>query len=250
MKISRIKGFLVLPFALSLMCMFSCNNTGKNEQVQSAEKPRTELSTEVLTKAKQDALTPDRVIDILKEGNKRYVASQSIRQDYIAQREQTSAGQYPQAIILSCIDSRVPVEHIFDFTVGDAFVGRVAGNIVDSDMVGSMEYACAVAGVKLLLVMGHTECGAVVSAIKKAEVSPNVTGLLNKIRPSVESLKYDGECSYKNHDYVNEVIKANVMRSIDDVRKLSPILTNLEKEGKIKIVGAIYDIKSGEVTFL
>lgn len=143
-----------------------------------------------------------------------------------------------------------PVEHIFDFTVGDAFVDRVAGNIVNSDMAGSMEYGCAVASAKVLLVMGHTECGVVVSAIKKAEVSPNVTGLLNKIRPSVESLKYDGECSYKNHDYVNEVNKANVMRSINDVRKLSPILTDLEKEGKIKIVGAIYDIKSGEVTFL
>ncbi len=232
------------------MCMLSCNSTCKKDQVKSADKPLTELSTEVLTQAKQDALTPDKVIDILKEGNKRYVANQPIMQDYISQREQTSVGQYPQAIIFSCIDSRVPVEHIFDFTVGDAFVGRVAGNIVDSDMVGSMEYACAVAGARVILVMGHTECGAVVSAIKKAEVSPNVTGLLNKIRPSVESLKYDGETSYKNVDYVNEVIKANVIRSIDDVRKMSPILTDLEKEGKIKIVGAIYDIKSGEVTFL
>lgn len=208
----------------------------------------TEADTTVMTEATQSNLTPDEALADLLKGNARYVADELINRDLIKQVNATSDGQYPKAVVLACIDSRVPVEYIFDQGVGDIFVVRVAGNVEDEVLLGSMEYGLGVAGSKLLMVLGHENCGAVKSAIKKVELGNNVTALLNQIEPAIE--KTEGERDYKNKDYFEGVIKNNVHQTIEDIRKRSTIISDLEKEGKIKIVGAYYNVTDGKVSIL
>jgi len=160
----------------------------------------------------------------------------------------TASGQYPAAVILSCIDSRAPAEIIFDARLGDTFNARVAGNIADDDLLGSMEFACAVAGAKVVLVMGHTSCGAIKGAIDGAQLG-HLTGLLNKIKPAVEATRYEGARTSKNDAFVDEVAKTNVRQTVSAIRQRSEVLAGLEKEGKIKIVGSMYRLVGGGVDF-
>ncbi|MGB1000080.1 MAG: carbonic anhydrase family protein [Flavobacteriales bacterium] len=209
---------------------------------------------EILTADKQAALTPDEVIDQLKKGNENFVSNQLTAIDFSAQRSKAATGQYPKAIVLSCVDSRVPVENIFDLGIGDIFVARVAGNIENKDIVGSMEYATAVAGSKVVVVMGHTSCGAVKSAINNTDAASmemhSLQHLLDEIKPAMASIETDGEKSSKNVSFTTDVVKNNAVKTVEDIRKQSPKMAALEKEGKIKIVSALYDIATGKVTFM
>jgi carbonic anhydrase len=201
-----------------------------------------------LTKEMRDKLTADQIIEAMKQGNERFRAGKMSSQDYLAQKRATAAGQYPAAVILSCIDSRAPAEIILDARIGDTFNARIAGNIANDDLLGSMEFACAVAGAKVVLVMGHTACGAIKGAIDGAQLG-NLTGLLNKIKPAVGATHYEGERSSKNGEFVDEVAKTNVRLTIDEIRKRSDVLADLEKDGKIKIIGSMYRLASGRVDF-
>jgi carbonic anhydrase len=202
-----------------------------------------------LTKNKRDALTPEQIIDAMKQGNERFRAGKMQMHDYLEQKRATVSGQYPAAAILSCIDSRAPAEIVLDSGIGDAFNARIAGNIVNDDLLGSLEFACALAGAKVILVMGHTACGAVKGAIDGAQLG-NLTGLLNKIRPAVEATKYAGERSGNNNAFVDQVAKTNVRITIEEIRRRSEVLTGLEKEGRIKIAGAMYHLVGGLVEFI
>jgi carbonic anhydrase len=201
-----------------------------------------------LTKEMRDQLTPDQVIEAMKQGNERFRAGKMSPHDYLAQKRATVAGQYPAAVILSCIDSRAPAEIILDARIGDTFNARIAGNIANDDILGSLEFACAVAGAKVVLVMGHTACGAIKGAIDGAQLG-NLTGLLNKIKPAVDATHYEGEHSSKNGEFVDEVAKTNVRLTIGVIRAHSDVLAGLEKDGKIKIVGSMYHLAGGLVDF-
>ena len=204
----------------------------------------------VLTAEQQAALTPEEVIEILKEGNERFISNDLTVRDNSAQVRASTNAQYPKAIILSCVDSRVPVEDVFDRGIGDIFVARVAGNFVNEDILGSMEFACKVSGSKLILVMGHEHCGAVKAAIDDVELG-NITPMLTKIKPAVEmNAEYKGEKTSKNPEFVHKVCESNVNHTIEQVRLRSPILKEMEDNGEIMIVGAIYDMDTGKVEFM
>lgn len=204
---------------------------------------------QALTREERDKLTPDQVIDAMKAGNERFRSGKPQPHDYLAQKQATAAGQYPAAVILSCIDSRAPAEILLDARIGDAFNARIAGNIVNDDLLGSLEFACAAAGAKVILVMGHTACGAVKGAIDGVELG-HLTGLLNKIKPAVAATSYSGERSGKNAAFVDEVAKTNVLLTLGNIRERSNLLSGLEKDGKIKIVGSMYHLVGGRVAFL
>ena len=198
------------------------------------------------TKEIQDNLTPKCAHDILVQGNKRFAENLKAQRNLKDQVFETSKGQFPFAVILSCIDSRVPAELVFDQGIGDIFSVRVAGNVVNKDVLGSMEYACKVAGSKILVVMGHTKCGAVTAACKNVKLG-NITTLLEKIKPAVEAIrKNDDELTAEQ---IEEVSFENVNVSIDRIRKESPILAEMEENGEIEIVGASYDVSTGLVEF-
>ena len=198
------------------------------------------------TKITQENLSPKDAHSILVEGNKRFVENLKAQRNLKDQVLETSEGQYPFAVILSCIDSRVPAELVFDQGIGDIFSVRVAGNIVNEDVLGSMEYACKVAGSKIVVVMGHTKCGAVTSACKHVELG-NITALLSKIKPAVTLI--EAKRDTMDDEAIEEVSVANVKISIDRIREESPILAEMEKEGEIEIVGALYNVSNGEVEF-
>jgi carbonic anhydrase len=201
-------------------------------------------------KAEQAALTPAQVLESLRRGNERFATGQTHPRDMLRDQRITAAGQYPHAVILSCIDSRAPAEVIFDAGLGDLFNARIAGNIADADLVGSMEFACAVSGAKLVLVMGHTSCGAIKGACDHVELG-NLTGLLKKIEPAVTDVRdVPGERNSKNKAFVEAVGEANVRLTVARIRELSPILRDSESAGKIQIAGCIYDLDTARVRFL
>lgn len=207
------------------------------------------LIERVLTAEEQKKLTPDDVLRGLREGNKRFAAGNLTLRDHSKQIRDAVNGQFPKAVILSCIDSRVPVEDVFDKGIGDLFVARVAGNIVNEDILGSMEFSCRVAGAKLVLVIGHEYCGAVKGAIDQVSLG-HLSGLLQKIQPAVHACSdYSGVRSAKNPEFVDMVIRKNVELTVQNIRSRSSILHGMEKAGEIKIVGAYYDMDNGEVTF-
>lgn len=204
---------------------------------------------EIIDKEKQSKLSPDEVLNDLMDGNKRFTENKMHERDYAAQIEKTSGGQWPQAVVLGCIDSRVPVETVFDQGVGDIFAARVAGNFENTDILGSMEYSCKVAGSKLVLVLGHEACGAVKAACDHVELG-NITHLLSNIKPAVEATKTEGERNSKNDSFVADVVENNVKLTMNRIREKSPILKEMEENGEIKIVGGVYSISSGKVTLL
>ncbi len=203
----------------------------------------------VLTKAQRDALLPDEILALMKKGNERFRRGETQTHDYLAQQKATAAGQYPAAIILSCIDSRAPAETILDLGIGHVFNARVAGNIANDDILGSMEFACKVAGAEVALVMGHTACGAIKGAIDGVELG-HLTGLLAKIQPAVKATPYEGERSAKNDAFVDAVARQNVRLTMAAIRSGSPVLAGLEAQGSLKIAGAMYDLETGIVDFL
>jgi carbonic anhydrase len=211
--------------------------------------PRTSASVP-MTQVEQQSMTPDQALSRLVEGNKRFTSGQSIHRDYVSDAKVTAAGQYPFATVLSCIDSRSIPEIVFDQGIGDLFVPRVAGNYAPTDIVGSIEFATKVAGSKLVVVMGHTECGAVKGACDNVELG-NLTAVIQAIRPAVDEVQdVPGERSSKNKKFVYAVTVTNVRRTVIKLRQDSPILREMEDSGQIKIVGAMQDIATGEVTFL
>ena len=204
------------------------------------------------TKESQAALDPNGAITLLKEGNKRFVQSSMQNRDLIQQVKETTTGQYPFATILSCIDSRVSAELVFDQGVGDIFSARVAGNIVNADLLGSMEFACKLAGTKVIVVLGHTSCGAVKGACDDARLG-NLTLLLSRIRAAVDAVPEPTEAADRtsqNADFVNAVAEKKVALTIENIRNQSPVLKDMEEMGEIKIVGAMYDIADGKVHWL
>jgi carbonic anhydrase len=204
-----------------------------------------------LTAEQQARITPDQAVQLLRDGNKRFVENTKINRNLMEQVNQTSDGQYPFATILSCIDSRVSAELVFDQGIGDIFSIRIAGNIVNKDILGSMEFASKVAGTKAIVVLGHTNCGAVKGACDGVELG-NLTHLLDKITPAMDLIDDPKEASLrnsKNIDFVDAVANANVDRTVDMIRKNSPILAEMEQAGAIKIVSGMYDIQTGVVTF-
>lgn len=194
-------------------------------------------------------MTPSQVIDELKKGNARFRTGNMAPRNYLGEKRSSVAGQYPAAVILGCIDSRVPAEIVFDAGIGDLFVARVAGNVVNDDMLGSIEFACKVSGARLILILGHTACGAVKGAIDDV-VMGNLTRLLARVKASLPATNFEGEKSSKNLDYVDAVARTNVSLGLADIRRRSPILDEMEKTGIIKIKGAMYDLTTGAVDFL
>tara|TARA_R110002111_G_scaffold2705_3_gene17896 strand:- start:25325 stop:26098 length:774 start_codon:yes stop_codon:yes gene_type:complete len=208
------------------------------------------LVNRVLTQAEQNALTPDQVITLLKDGNQRFVAGTLTARNHSKQVRDAALGQYPKAIILSCVDSRIPVEDVFDRGIGDIFVARVAGNFENTDILGSMEFACNLSGAKLVFVLGHEHCGAIRGAIDGAKLG-NITAMLTNIKPAIDHFKdYDGDKTSQNVKFVEMVTKQNVLGTIDRIRINSPVLKEMEAKGEIKIVGGIYNMDSGEVSFI
>lgn len=200
------------------------------------------------TKETQAQLTPERAKEILLEGNQRFVNNLRLNRNLLQQVSETSNGQYPFAVVLSCIDSRTSAELIFDQGFGDIFSARIAGNVVNDDILGSMEFACKVAGSKLIVVLGHTHCGAVKGACDHVELG-HLSGLLHKIKPSVDSIEYTGERSSKNMEFVEMVAEDNVLRMLKEIPQQSPILKEMIDKGQIGIVGGMYNVETGVVEF-
>jgi carbonic anhydrase len=202
-----------------------------------------------LTKAQRDRMTPDEIIQAMKKGNERFRTGRKTAQDYLAQQRASAKGQYPAAVILSCIDSRAPAETIMDLGIGNVFNTRVAGNIANDDILGSMEFACQIAGAKVVLVMGHTACGAIKGAIDRAQLG-NLTGLLAKIQPAVDATSYQGERSAKNYAFVDAVARKNVELTMAGIHSHSAVIAELETAGAVKIAGAMYNLETAVVDFL
>lgn len=203
------------------------------------------------TKETQALMTPQTSLTALKEGNDRFLNGNQVARNLNAQVAETSAGQYPFATVLHCIDSRVSAEHIFDQGIGDLFSIRIAGNFVNEDILGSMEFACKLAGTKVLVVLGHTACGAVKGACDHARLG-NLTTLINKLEPAVDAVASPAEESERtsaNSQFVDAVAAKNVEMTIADIREKSPILKEMEDNGEIQIVGGMYDISTGKVSF-
>ena len=205
----------------------------------------------ILSKERQDALTPMDAFNLMVEGNKRYIDAQSEGIDLSSLRNDSVNGQNPHSIVLSCIDSRVVVEQVFDQALGDIFVARVAGNFANTDIVAGMEYACAVAGSKLIIVLGHEACGAVKAACDKVELG-NITSLLSNLTPAVDQVKGSISSPHdsSNTTFVNAAIQENVNQTIDQIRSMSPILKDLEDNGQIQFKGGVYKLASVKVEWV
>ena len=203
------------------------------------------------TKETQATMTPNKALDFLKEGNQRFQNNLKANRNLLEQVNDTSEGQFPFATILSCIDSRVSAELVFDQGLGDIFSIRIAGNFSNEDILGSMEFGCKLAGTKLVVVLGHTSCGAIKGACDHARLG-NLTALINKIEPAVDAVTEPTDESQRNSqnlEFVDKVAEKNVLLTIDNIRQNSPVLAEMEDNGEIKIVGAMYDISTGEVVF-
>ena len=200
-------------------------------------------------KIAQDQMTPEKALNILKEGNARFASKSMINRNLMEQVEKTSTGQYPYATILGCIDSRVPAEQVFDVGIGDIFNIRIAGNFVNEDILGSMEFATKLAGTKVIVVLGHTLCGAIKGACDDAKLG-NLTGMLAKLMPAVKSVPNElGESSSANTPFVLKAGELNVHQTVENIRNMSPVIADMESKGELKIVGAMYDIATGKVEF-
>lgn len=250
------KQLSILAVSVLVTFLFSCKENPTevlNDAPEIAQVIEKVAIKSILTAEEQEGMTPDEIIGRLKKGNENFVNNNLTQRDHSAQRRMATIGQYPKAIVLSCVDSRVPVEDVFDLGIGDIFVARVAGNIENKDIVGSMEFATAVAGSKVVIVMGHTACGAVKHAIDNTDAASMgmnaLSDLLAEIKPSVQATTIKGEVSSKNVAFTNDVIHNNAVKTVEDIRKQSPKMAELEDAGQIKIVSAVYDMETGKVNF-
>lgn len=246
-----------LAALVGLTCLLLCGCNQKQSTAGGPEAAATESSADVtplvvraLTQEERDKLTPDEVLAVLTDGNQRFVAGTLTSRDHSQRVREAALGQFPKAVILSCLDSRIPVEDVFDRGIGDVFVARVAGNFENTDILGSMEFACKVSGAKLIFVLGHEHCGAIKGAIDGVELG-NITAMLENIKPAVDHFTdYAGDKTSKNEEFVHMVAEQNVRLSIDRIRERSPILREMESKGEIKMVGGLYDMSTGEVEVL
>lgn len=212
----------------------------------SAQSPVRE--TVVMTQELQERMTPQEILQKFKEGNQRFLQGENHHRDYLKEKSLTAIKQHPYAIVLSCIDSRMPVEIIFDKGIGDIFNARIAGNIVNVDILGSLEFATKVSGAKLILIMGHSNCGAIKSAIEDVHLG-NITAMLQHIQPAIKSIHDFTDRTDKNKKFVAAVAKENVILAEKQILEGSPIIKKLVGQGKVVIVGCMYDLESGAVEF-
>jgi carbonic anhydrase len=234
MKYSKTYNF-IFAFILSCLIIFSPGLFSQN-------------NSDTPTKETQSAISPEGVLQLMIDGHNRYVEGKMLNRNLIEQVRATASYQYPYAVVLNCLDSRVIPESVFDQGIGDIFDARIAGNFVNEDILGSMEFACKLMGAKLILVIGHTNCGAIKGAIDDAELG-NLTQLLDKIKPAVAKTKYDGDKSTKNLEYVDLVSKENVLLAIENIKLRSPVLKEMLDNNEIMIAGCMYDISNGSVEF-
>ena len=247
----QIKFKQAIAINAILLMLFSSNAIFA-QQVASKSAAKKISATEqiTMTKEKQQAITPQEALQKLKDGNNRFVSGKPLMRNLQDQKAITAKGQYPYAAILGCVDSRASAELIFDAGLGDFFSARIAGNFVNTDILGSMEFACKVAGAKMIVVMGHSKCGAIKGACDNVELG-NLTHLISEIRPSVESVKnVEGERNSHNDTFVQAVAVENVRLAIKEIQDNSPILAEMEKKGEIIIVGAMHDLETGKVEFI
>ncbi len=263
-----MKNTLLIFCAVATLLITSCDQTSRsgrlsegenngNESVNSESDPVINntgipglAGDEVMTAERQASISPNYVLQRLKDGNNRFINGSLTKRDHTVQIRKSIKAQYPKAIILGCVDSRVPVEDVFDLGLGDVFVARVAGNFTNSDILGSMEYACKVAGSKLVMVLGHEHCGAIKSAIDGADMG-NITSMLSNLNPALEmSSNFNGQKNSKNPAFVQKVCENNVRLTVEKIREDSTILREMEDSGQIIIVGGVYDMDSGAVMFL
>jgi carbonic anhydrase len=203
----------------------------------------------VQTKASQTAMTPQAALAELRDGNARFVAGRPLLRNFSAEVKATAAGQYPFAVVLSCLDSRQPIEIVLDQGIGDIFSARIAGNVLNDDILGSMEFACKVSGAKLIAVIGHSNCGAIKGAVDDVELG-NLTGLLTKIKPAIDAVPADVQPrTTQNLAFVDQVSEANVRLVMKEIRERSPILREMLDKGEIGLVGGMYDLTTGKVEF-
>jgi carbonic anhydrase len=240
----------VMPCALMglLVLLGGCHSSRQGEGSLSGESPIV-APPEVQTKESQAAMTPAGALARLEQGNARFVEGRSKVRNLPAKVSATAAGQYPFAVVLSCVDSRQPVELIFDQGIGDLFNARVAGNVLNDDILGSLEFACKVSGSKLIVVLGHSSCGAVKGAIDNVELG-HLTGLLDRIKPAIAAVPADSQPrDSKNEEFVQRVAEANVMMTMEQIMTRSPILREMLEQHKIGLVGGMYDVSTGRVRF-
>ncbi len=248
-------NYLKLALVCLAVTMVSCKSIKEKSDQSSSESTKTvtvqkSLPNQIVTADAQSKLTADLVLADFKAGNERFRNNNLTIRDNKEQIKKSAEGQYPKAFVLSCVDSRVPVEEVFDQGIGDIFVGRVAGNFVNEDMLGSMEFACKVAGAKVIVVMAHQHCGAVKATIDDVNLG-NITSLVNNIKPAIAmSSKFEGDKKSKNGNYVKVVAENNVLHTIATIRQKSPILKEMESKGEIKIVGVYYSLETCKLNFL
>ncbi len=242
-------GYLVLTALLFVACEAGTGNTTYLEEDKILNEKIVPLVEKVLSPEERSHLTPEKIITELKAGNERFMRNNLTARNHSKQIREAVYGQFPKAIVLTCIDSRIPVEDVFDRGIGDIFVARVGGNVLSEDILGSMEYACKVAGAKLVLVLGHEHCETILSAIDGIDLG-NITTMTSKIQPAIESITdYEGKKSSVNPEFVELVVKNNTDKTVNDIREKSPILKQMEDSGEIKITGAYYDLNEGQVLF-
>jgi carbonic anhydrase len=252
MKTNFLKATALFVLAASMMsCKTDAEKTeGSTTETETGIMVDEPIQNHIVTAEDQAKLTPEAVLADFKAGNERFRNNNLTVRDHKEQIRKSAEGQFPKAFVLSCVDSRVPVEDVFDQGIGDIFVGRVAGNFANEDMLGSMEFACKVAGAKLILVMAHQHCGAVKATIDDVKLG-NVTSLVNNIKPALAmSGNVEGDKTSKNDAFVKAVAENNVVHTIETIRKNSPILKEMEDKGEIKIVGVYYSLETGELKFM
>jgi carbonic anhydrase len=249
MKYARKDHFLRAGFFAGLLLVAGCQSSRNEDSSISATNASTGAAVQAPTRESQAATTPQAALAELKAGNARFVAGRPLKRSLLEAVKVTASGQYPSAVVLSCVDSRKPVEIVLDQGIGDIFSARIAGNVVNDDILGSMEFACKLSGAKLIAVIGHSNCGAIKGAVDGAELG-NLTGLLNKIRPAMNQVPADVQPrNSKNLAFVDDVAEANVRLAMKQIRERSPTLREMIDQGQIGIVGGMYDLSTGEIHF-
>lgn len=245
MKTNRLQPMKSFAILAALLTLAACS-TDQSPGVA------TPAADNVLTATVRDAMTPDQVLEAFKQGNERFLSGQLRERKFLTEVTETSAGQFPKALVLSCIDSRIPAETIFDMRIGDMFSTRLAGNVLNPDALGGMEFATAAAGAKLIVVMGHTKCGAVKGACTPTAFKDNLNTLVSGIRPVADRVRtgYSGTTDGSDYAFVDDVAEENVRDIVARIPAESPTLKSLIESGNLLVVGAMYDVSTGRVEFL
>jgi carbonic anhydrase len=252
MKKSLKQFFWLAGLAIALSVASGCKSTGEDaccSPTTTAFAAGPIVAPPPPTKEIQAAMTPAQALAELKTGNDRFVSGHPLVRNFPADVKATATGQYPFAVVLSCLDSRQPIEIVLDQGIGDIFSARVAGNVLNDDVLGSMEFACKISGAKLIAVIGHSNCGAIKGAIDDAQLG-NLTGLLAKIKPAADTVPADVQPrTSKNYAFVDDVSEANVRLVLQQIRERSPVLKEMIDQGQIGLVGGMYDLSTGKVRF-